>query len=84
MTNRRGRLSGEGSSQDKERWSTRRKMEVVLRVLRGEDLDSLSRELRVTAAAMAHWRDQTSRSRQGWPGPRRGGAAAAAAAPGRG
>ena len=59
MTNRRGRLGGEGGgSRDRGRWSTRRKMEVVLRVLRGEDLDSLSRELHVTAAAMAQWRDQ--------------------------
>ncbi|MGH9072135.1 MAG: IS3 family transposase [Acidimicrobiales bacterium] len=59
MANRRGRLSGEGGgSQDKGRWSTRRKMDVVLRALRGEDLDTLSRELRVTAAAIALWRDQ--------------------------
>jgi transposase InsO family protein len=31
---------------------------VVLRILRGEDLDSLSRELGVTAATLALWRDQ--------------------------
>ncbi len=40
------------------RWSSRRKQEVVLRVLRGEDLDALSRELGVTAGAIARWRDQ--------------------------
>lgn len=40
------------------RWSSRRKLEVVLRVLRGEDLDALSRELGVTASAIAAWRDQ--------------------------
>jgi Helix-turn-helix domain len=40
------------------RWSSRRKREVVLRVLRGEDLDALSRELGVTAGAIARWRDQ--------------------------
>ncbi len=40
------------------RWSSRRKTEVVLRVLRGEDLDALSRELGVTAATIAGWRDQ--------------------------
>jgi transposase-like protein len=40
------------------RWSSRRKTEVVLRVLRGEDLDALSRELGVTAGTIAHWRDQ--------------------------
>ena len=40
------------------RWSSRRKTEVVLRVLRGEDLDALSRELRVAAGAIARWRDE--------------------------
>ena len=40
------------------RWSSRRKTEVVLRVLRGEDLDALSRELGVTAGAIARWRDE--------------------------
>jgi transposase-like protein len=40
------------------RWSSRRKQEVVLRVLRGEDLDALSRELGVTAGTIARWRDQ--------------------------
>ena len=40
------------------RWSSRRKAEVVLRVLRGEDLDALSRELGVTAGAIARWRDE--------------------------
>jgi len=39
------------------RWSTRKKAEVVLRILRGEDLDSLSRELGVTAARLASWRE---------------------------
>ena len=31
----------------KGRWSKRRKAEVVIRILRGEPLDSLSRELQV-------------------------------------
>jgi Helix-turn-helix domain len=43
---------------ERSRWSARRKTEVVLRVLRGEALDALSRELGVTAAAIARWRDQ--------------------------
>jgi transposase-like protein len=33
-------------------------MEVVLRILRGEPLDALSRELGVTAATLAQWRDR--------------------------
>jgi transposase-like protein len=53
------RASGEASSRpERGRWSSRRKTEVVLRVLRGEDLDVLSRELGVTAATLAGWRDQ--------------------------
>src|SRR5215813_5941738 len=40
------------------RWSSRRKTEVVLRLFRGEALDALSRELGVTAATLAQWRDQ--------------------------
>jgi hypothetical protein len=35
------------------RWSSRRKLEVVLRVLRGEALDALFRELEVTSGASA-------------------------------
>jgi transposase-like protein len=46
------------ASSERGRWSSRRKTEVVLRALRGEDLDALSRELGVTAGTIAHWRDQ--------------------------
>ena len=46
-----------GDASDRGRWSSRRKTEVVLRLLRGEDLDSLSRELTVTAATISLWRD---------------------------
>ena len=45
-------------SGERGRWSSRRKMEVVLRALRGEDLDALSRELGVTAGSIAQWREQ--------------------------
>ena len=40
------------------RFSARRKRETVLRLLRGEDLESVSRELGVTAARVSQWRDQ--------------------------
>ena len=33
-------------------------MEAVLRLLRSEDLELLSRELGVTAARLSHWREQ--------------------------
>jgi Helix-turn-helix domain len=46
------------SGGERGRWSSRRKTEVVLRALRGEDLDALSRELGVTAGAIAQWREQ--------------------------
>jgi hypothetical protein len=38
--------------------SARRKQEAVLRLLRGEDLELVSRELGVTAAELSGWRDQ--------------------------
>lgn len=39
------------------RFSVKRKAEAVLRLLRGEDLDLISRELGVTAARLTAWRD---------------------------
>jgi len=39
------------------RFSARRKTETLLRLLRGESLDSLARELGVTAATLAGWRE---------------------------
>jgi len=39
------------------RWSAKRKRDAVLRLLRGEDLEMLSRELGVTAARLSQWRD---------------------------
>ena len=44
-------------SQDRGRFSARRKTDAVVRLLRGEDLDTLSRELGVTAATLSSWRD---------------------------
>ena len=39
------------------RMSRRRKREAVLRLLRGEDLEAVSRSLGVTAATLSGWRD---------------------------
>lgn len=39
------------------RFSARRKTAAVLRLLRGEDLDRVSRELGVTAATLSQWRE---------------------------
>lgn len=46
------------------RWTSARKLEVVLRLLRGEDLDVVSRALNVTAARLAEWRDTALASAQ--------------------
>ena len=40
-----------------QRWTSSRKRDVVLRLLRGEPLDSLSRELGVEIYRLEQWRD---------------------------
>ena len=47
-----------GGGADVGRWSSRRKMEAVLRLLRGEALDAISRELKVSTTRLASWRDE--------------------------
>lgn len=42
---------------DRGRFSAQRKREVVLRLLRGESLEKMSRELGVTAARLSTWRE---------------------------
>jgi len=53
------RATGEPSDSRPERgrFSARRKVAAVMRLLRGEDLDRVSRELKVTAATLSLWRD---------------------------
>lgn len=45
------------SKVERGRFSSRKKVDVVLRVLRGEDLDLVSREEGITAATLSEWRD---------------------------
>lgn len=40
------------------RFTARRKQEIVLRLFRGEPLETVSREVGVTAATLSGWRDQ--------------------------
>ena len=40
------------------RWSSKRKVSVILELLRGADLESTSRKHRVTAATLTEWRDR--------------------------
>jgi hypothetical protein len=49
--------SGPGSGEDlPERWSAQRKMELVLRLLRGEPLDAVSRESQIPAHELEGWK----------------------------
>lgn len=50
--------TGADGGREPGRFSARRKTEVLLRRLRREPLDSLARELGVTAATLAQWREQ--------------------------
>ena len=49
----RGRGRPEGLPK---RWSAQRKAEVVLRLLRGEDIGEVSREIRVAPPELERWR----------------------------
>ena len=46
-----------GNYRSRPRWSAGKKMDAVLRLLHGEPLDVLSRELGVEAHRLAAWRD---------------------------
>ena len=53
------------------RWSASKKTEAVLRLLRGEPLEELSRELQVEAHRLAAWRDDfLAAGKQGLKGQR--------------
>ena len=47
-----------GGAGPERRFSARRKLSAVTRLLRGEPLESLARELNVTAARLSEWRDR--------------------------
>jgi transposase len=40
------------------RWSSKRKLSVILEILRGADLETTSRRHRVTVATLTEWRDR--------------------------
>lgn len=52
------RPTGGDPGPERGRFSSRRKMDAVVRLLRGEELDAVSRELGVTAATLSTWRDE--------------------------
>jgi transposase len=51
------RPMNEATDEERGRWSSKRKMAAVLRLLKGEDLDALSRKLKVNAATLSSWRE---------------------------
>jgi len=53
-----GPPQGTGALGPKQRWSARRKREVVLRMLGGESLDALSREFGIEIYRLEDWRDR--------------------------
>jgi transposase len=55
--NNENRHGQAGDHRSRPRWSAGKKMEAVLRLLRGESLEELSRELQVEAHRLAAWRD---------------------------
>ena len=50
-------MSNTSNPGERGRFSSQRKIAIVLRLLRGEDLELVSRELSVTASTLAGWRD---------------------------
>ena len=60
-----------GDYRSRPRWSAGKKLEAVLRLLRGESLETLSRELGVEAHRLAAWRDDfLERGKEGLKGQR--------------
>jgi transposase len=51
-----------GGYRSRPRWSAGKKTDAVLRLLRGEPLETLSRELGVEAHRLAAWRDESLRA----------------------
>jgi transposase len=58
MTNETKKGAAAGPLGPGQRWSLSRKREVVLRLLKGEPLDALSRELGVELHRLEAWRDR--------------------------
>lgn len=50
-----GERSSTGAAPEVKRWSANRKKEVVLRLLRGESVDALSRELGIEIYRLEEW-----------------------------
>ena len=58
MTKKKPKQSKAKGGGNRGRFSARKKAEAVRRLVAGEELDTLARELGVTAATLAEWRDK--------------------------
>jgi len=56
-----------GAAAEVKRWSAGRKKEVVLRLLRGEPVDAISREVSVPIYKLERWRDRYKRRSESRP-----------------
>ena len=52
-----GRSPERVTANKRRRFSARAKAEAVLRILRGESIETVSREYRISAATLSQWRD---------------------------
>jgi len=59
-----GGANGVTSPEPGQRWTTARKREVVIRLLRGESIEALSRELSVEGYRLQEWQDRAMASRE--------------------
>ena len=50
-------VSERDKTEPETRWSARKKADVVMRLLRGESLEEVSRDVKVEAHRLAAWRD---------------------------
>jgi transposase-like protein len=50
--------TGGGPANKPRRFSAKMKTQIVMRLLRGEDIELLSREFGITAARVSRWRDE--------------------------
>lgn len=57
MTAGRTAVSEPDETEPETRWSARKKADVVMRLLRGESLEEVSRDVRVEAHRLGAWRD---------------------------
>lgn len=62
--NKSSKSEGQGSK-PVQRWSKEKKLEVVLRLLRGESVDAVSRELGVESYRLEQWKEQALAAMKG-------------------